>query len=116
MINANNTKQKTLCTLIFVVFCTLFSTLHAQSKGSFNIRNHFENEGRLVFNYYAPFPGMTKVKLFDADGTLVWRGQYIDKEGDNELRLRSAALSRGESYVFQFEYKMDMVRIPVTLN
>ena len=109
-------KKYILRTALLVSLCGFFFSLHAQPKGAFDIRNHSENDGRLVFNYYAPYPGMTKVKLFDAKGKLVWRGQYIDKEGDNELRLRSETLMRGEAYVFQFEYKTDMVRVPVTLN
>ena len=81
-------------------------------KGSFSVQNPTVNNGRLVFNYYAPYPGLTKVKLYDSDGNLLWRGQYIDPEGNNELRLRSERLEPGEAYVFQFDYKLESVRIP----
>ena len=85
------------------------------SKGKFNVQNHYVDGEGYTFEYYAPYPGMTKVKLFDETGHLIWRGQYIDREGENKLRLRAAYLEEGSAYVFQFEYKLDLVRVPVSL-
>jgi hypothetical protein len=89
------------------------SGLMAQGKGNFRVDSPLVDAQAVEFNYYAPYPGMTKVLLFDAQGHLVWRGQYIDPEGNNKLRLRSNYLETGMAYVFQFEYKLERVRVEV---
>lgn len=106
--------------MLLAVICMLFSLSsfaggNSGPKGSFAVNGHHESGDKLVFSYYAPYPGMTKVKLYDASGALIWRGQYIDPEGDNVIRLRAASLERGVAYKFEFEYKLESVAVEVTL-
>lgn len=67
----------------------------------------------LYIEYYVPFPGMTKVKLFQ--GTeLLWRGQYVDElKGDHRIVLRASKLTPGEGYNFEFNYKGVERSLPV---
>lgn len=98
---------------IFVAFGYPIFAQGTSAKGKFKITNTNADKVAIEFEYYVPYPGLTKVLLFDDAGDMVWRGQYIDKEGDNTLRLRSSYLDQGRGYVFQFEYKLDRVRVPV---
>lgn len=74
----------------------------------------FEGE-YLVFRYTVPFPGMTKVRLYDTGLTLLWRNQYVDdKKGDHRIALRATKLSSGVTYLFEFDYKGKVIRQAVT--
>lgn len=64
----------------------------------------FEGE-YLVITYTVPYPGMTKVKLFNGPEHMLWRSQYVNEEGEHKLYLRSKYLKSGENYVFEFDYK-----------
>lgn len=102
-----------LCMVMLLVLGGGWSAAHAQGKGKFTVQPPQFSAEALEFTYFAPYPGMTKVLLYDDSGHLVWRGQYIDPEGENKLRLRSNYLSSGAAYVFQFEYKLELIRVPV---
>lgn len=85
------------------------------SDGEFHVLGYEHRpEGKLVFNYYTPYPGMTKVKLFKASGELLWRGQYLNQKGTQIVQFRAHHLEAGQAYIFQFDYKLKTVRIPVT--
>jgi hypothetical protein len=74
-------------------------------SGIFNVTGHSYAGDILLVNYDIRYPGMTKVKLFDEEGHLVWRGQYVnDKEGSQQLKLRANLLEPG-AYRFEFDYK-----------
>ena len=115
MQHRRTTWKNHLLTSIFLLgACLLANRVAAQSKGNFRVDAPSVDAEAVEFNYHAPYPGLTKVLLYDAEGRLVWRGQYIDPEGNNKLRLRSSYLETGVAYVFHFEYKLDRVKIPVT--
>jgi hypothetical protein len=74
----------------------------------------FEGE-YLVIEYAVPYPGMTKVRLFDSGLTLLWRNQYVDDvKGNHKITLKASKLSSGTTYLFEFDYKGKIVRQAVT--
>ena len=107
------------CILTVIILFSFSSSLHAATPGTdspdgskskhFAVQSPNFEGSQLVFHYVCPFPGVTKVKLFDSAGNLLWRGQYNDTEGNNEARFRLANLNSGETYVFKFEYKLESV-------
>jgi hypothetical protein len=73
--------------------------------GTFNVTGHSFSGDVLLINYEIRYPGLTKVKLFNHEGQLIWRGQYVDdKEGSHHLKFRANLLEPGE-YRFEFDYK-----------
>ena len=64
----------------------------------------------LVFNYDIPFDGVTKVRMYDDAGNLLWRGQYNDEKGSKTVSFNSGKLESGKAYVFEFEYKLNIER------
>lgn len=73
----------------------------------------FEGE-YLVINYDIPYPGMTKVKMFDSGDEMLWRGQYVNAEdGPHKLILRAGHLTSGETYKFVFDYKSQLNSLEV---
>ena len=71
----------------------------------FSVGNYAFRGEALVFDYITPYPGLTKVTLLDAEDRPVWRGQYVDNDGPQQVRFRAARLTPGEAYTFRFEYK-----------
>jgi hypothetical protein len=96
--------------LVLLVVMLLAANVWGQGKGTFRVDAPQVNAEAIEFNYFAPYPGMTKVLLYNAKGQLIWRGQYIDPEGNNKLRLRSSYLESGMAYSFHFEYKLERVK------
>lgn len=79
--------------------------------------SEFELEdGKIVFDYYVPFDGITRVKLENEDGKKIWQSQYDDQKGDNDIRLNAMKLHHGETYKFTFEYKSQEVVKEVTIE
>lgn len=109
----NGWKHRFLLGMFVLGGCLLAPSVSAQDKGNFRVESPSVNAEAIEFNYYAPYPGMTKVLMYDGQGNLIWRGQYIDPEGNNKLRLRSTYLKSGAPYVFQFYYKLDNVKIEI---
>ncbi|MCB9233770.1 MAG: hypothetical protein H6581_19090 [Bacteroidia bacterium] len=103
-----------LLTLSFAAQATPDNPADSKSK-SFAVQSHNFQGNLIVFHYVCPFPGVTKVRLFDAEGNEIWRGQYNDEEGDNQVKFRSELLKSGQTYVFKFEYKHDNVMRTVSI-
>lgn len=78
------------------------------------ITGHSFQGDRLIINYAIQYPGMTKVKLFDASNQMLWRGQYVnDEEGDHRIVLKASLLHPG-SYVFEFDFKNQKLSYPIS--
>lgn len=73
-------------------------------------------EGDLLFiQYYVPYPGMTKVNLYDPAYSCLWKGQYVDDiKGEHQIILRAASLRQGISYMLEFDYKNQLSYLPVS--
>jgi hypothetical protein len=96
--------------LTWVALLLFAANTWGQGKGTFRVDAPQIDAEAVEFTYFAPYPGMTKVLLYDAKGQLIWRGQYVDPEGSNKLRLRSSYLESGMAYTFHFEYKLERVK------
>ena len=100
---------------LFIALWGLLGTAAAAQSTDFSVGPGSLEEDRLVFRYTTPFPGLTKVLLSDAAGELLWRGQYINGEGAQEVRFRADRLQPGTAYTFRFEYKLDAQEVSFTL-
>jgi len=98
--------MKYLRLFCLMVFGLLGTALKGQ-QADFRVGPAQLDGEKLTFAYTTPYPGLTKVLLRDGSGQIVWRGQYIDGDGPQEVRFRASYLEPGESYTFLFEYKLD---------
>ncbi|MCB9232633.1 MAG: hypothetical protein H6581_13265 [Bacteroidia bacterium] len=120
----------TLILVAGIFLCALFLPIHSPAGhhhfshysarlngpgGKFEVSQPSLNGDRLEFSYFSPYPGVTKVKLFDRTGELIWRNQYNDLEGNNRVIYRANLLESGETYVFEFEYKKDKILRTVSI-
>jgi hypothetical protein len=67
----------------------------------------------LTMDYRLPFGGMVELRVFSDEGKLVWQNQYINRRGENRIRLKSNAFAPGNSYTIQLNYKTDVYRLDV---
>ena len=92
----------------------LFSAQVARANGQGDARIDFKgyevSNERVNFNYEIPFGGMVELRLYGADGELVWRNQYINKRGQNRITLKTKAFNAGETYTVEMKYKKDVFR------
>lgn len=73
------------------------------------VLSHHFADGLLHIDYEVRYSGMTKVRLYNEAGNLVWRGQYLnEKEGAWQVHFRMDLLPAGH-YRFEFEYKGKVV-------
>jgi hypothetical protein len=103
---------KTMALLQLLFFCS-WTGAQARSevpgagdgKALLTVLSHHFADGLLHIDYEVRYTGMTKVRLYNEEGLLVWSGQYVnDKEGAWQVHLRMSLLPAGP-YRFEFEYK-----------
>lgn len=86
------------------------------ANSMFSVVGYQFQQDFLIITYNIRYPGMTKVKLFDSSQTLLWRSQYVnDEEGDHQLVLRKSALTTGNQYLFEFDYKNQKKTLSISL-
>jgi hypothetical protein len=69
----------------------------------------------VLVNYEIPYGGMVEVRIYNALGRMVWRNQYIQRNGPNEVKIRSNRLPAG-TYNMRFTYKGLDTEHPFTLS
>ena len=67
----------------------------------------------LTMDYRLPFGGMVELRIFSKEGKLVWQNQYINRRGENQIRLKADAFETGSVYTIQLNYKEDEYRLNV---
>ena len=116
IIGINRIPQSAAAMLIIVVLLSFPFVANGKTPGGdqgFGTEFVLKNagfEGKLLkFYYTVPYPGLTKVKLFNESGEMIWRNQYVYQPGNRELHLNGQMLESGKTYVFQFDYKLTTV-------
>lgn len=85
--------------------CTMPADTGDDGGQMIQVTGHELRGGSLVITYTIRYPGMTKVKLFNGNNELLWRGQHVDdKEGEHEFVFKASVLNPG-NYMFEFDYK-----------
>ena len=70
----------------------------------------YETEGpALGLVYSIPYGGMVEVRIFDAEGSMIWRNQYVREKGEHRLNLKKTVFEPGQSYSIQMNYKQDEI-------
>ncbi len=115
-----------LCMAVISVGSLAMITEHRQSKlaggiagaGSeqFDVSEYQVLDGKIVFDYFLPFQGVTRVTLKNSEGLKIWQSQYDNETGKNQIRLNSDKLVKGEKYTFTFEYKLQIVEKEVVIE
>ncbi|MCB9233914.1 MAG: hypothetical protein H6581_19815 [Bacteroidia bacterium] len=76
----------------------------------------YDNSGsNLGIVYAIPYAGMVEFRIFDAEGTLVWREQYVREKGEHKLNLKQSAFKPNQSYSIQMNYKQDEIKRELAL-
>ncbi|MEM6270655.1 MAG: hypothetical protein AAF998_14535 [Bacteroidota bacterium] len=105
--------MKTVLRTIFVlllagVSVNLAAVKTAPVKTGFEFLGQTLDSDYLTMDYNLPYGGMVELRIFTQRGKLVWRNQYINKRGDNRIRLKAEAFSVGSVYTIQLNYKTDV--------
>jgi hypothetical protein len=97
----------TLQALVGLLLCTALNA-HAQNRPPdekpLNVQNILIQPGNVTLKYDIPYAGMVEVRVYRPDSQLVWRNQYIQNVGDNEIRFATSNVRAGE-YLFKLSYK-----------
>lgn len=88
------------------------SSIHAQAPNQssggtgslLQIKEHNISPERLKILYKIPYGGMVEIRLFNQKDKMVWRDQYINKEGEHRIQLQSGRLPAGQ-YQYTLTYK-----------
>lgn len=68
------------------------------------LKEHVMDGEFMRIKYEIPFDGMVEIRLYNEQDELVWRSQYIQTIGENEIRLRANRLPAG-TYTYELSYK-----------
>jgi hypothetical protein len=69
-----------------------------------NVQGILIQPGNVTLKYDIPYAGMVEVRVLKPDSQLVWRNQYIQSTGENEIRFGTVNVRAGE-YLFKLSYK-----------
>jgi hypothetical protein len=70
-----------------------------------HLKEHVIQSDVVTIKYKIPYDGMVEIRLLSAqDSHIVWRSQYIQRNGDNEIRLRADRIPGG-AYTYVLTYK-----------
>jgi len=79
-------------------------TAHMPLDLTLQLKENVITPDKVIIRYSIPYDGMVEFRLFDAEQELIWRDQYIQLNGENEIRLKQTALPGGE-YAYTITYK-----------
>ena len=82
-----------------------------KDKPGFEFLGQTSDQGFLTLNYLLAYGGVVELRIFSAEGDLVWRNQYLNDRGENRIRLKTIAFAQGSEYAIQLNYKKESYRL-----
>ena len=105
------TKQTwTAFILIFFLALATRSQANPPTDNSFSFLGYDVSEELVSFRYEIRFGGMVELRLYTEEEELVYRNQYINRRGENQIRLKTRAFEPGKTYIVELNYKKSSFR------